>query len=330
MLHHLVIAHQILGLPLLLVLALWAEQGCSRKVEEVARAESRPAPSTSPSSNRYSVRVLAVHEGDMIEVAKDGKNDRVRLYGIDAPEEGQPHGVESRKACTTMCSGKEVVVEVKRREGDDQVVGIVALPGDKSLNRALVWCGDAWWDRKSAPDDGILAACEADARKAQRGLWASPNPIAPWEWQPTVAAKSAPQPSPSPTAPAPPSTLRRTYTPPPPARRPSPTPPPQLSRPEPAASTGRANFSGNWNCQWGRDSIPGALTQSGSNLQGYCVYPNGKRATFQGTVSGNTLSGTLHVDVRTQWVIQATLHGDSLNGTWGRGSGGSAWSAVRR
>lgn len=97
------------------------------------------------------------------------------------------------------------------------------------------------------------------------------------------------------------------------------------------AAPAPANFNGNWNCVYNGKNIPGALTQRGTQLQGYCIYPGGNRATFQGTVNGNTLSGTLYVDRNTQRTISATLSGNTMRGNWStRGSGGGPWSATRR
>ena len=89
-----------------------------------------------------------------------------------------------------------------------------------------------------------------------------------------------------------------------------------------------ANFGGNWLCVYGKDRIPGALTQRGSQLTGHCIYPGNKRATFSGTVSGNALSGTLDVPhQKNRWRIQATLNGNAMSGTW---QGSNKWTATRR
>lgn len=93
-----------------------------------------------------------------------------------------------------------------------------------------------------------------------------------------------------------------------------------------------ANFSGKWTCVHGRDEIPGVLIQRGTQVQGYCAYPDGKRALFQGMIKGNTLVGTLQVDRKTQRGITATLTGDTLSGTWSArsgGGGGGPWTASR-
>jgi hypothetical protein len=63
-----------------------------------------------------------------------------------------------------------------------RTLGIVRL-GTRSINLELVQEGWAWWYRKYAPKNKELAAPEAAARKAGRGLWADPKPIPPWDWR---------------------------------------------------------------------------------------------------------------------------------------------------
>ncbi|GAG88866.1 unnamed protein product, partial [marine sediment metagenome] len=46
-----------------------------------------------------------------------------------------------------------------------------------------------WHHVKYATGDKILAGLDVDARKAKRGLWSDPKPIAPWEWRRIQAAK---------------------------------------------------------------------------------------------------------------------------------------------
>jgi endonuclease YncB( thermonuclease family) len=42
------------------------------------------------------------------------------------------------------------------------------------------WC---WWYRKYAPGDTVLEGLEKEAREGQKGLWADPQPMPPWEWR---------------------------------------------------------------------------------------------------------------------------------------------------
>ena len=51
------------------------------------------------------------------------------------------------------------------------------------IRETSTWSWSGWWYRKYAPKHKELAAAEAAARKAKRGLWADPNPIPPWDWR---------------------------------------------------------------------------------------------------------------------------------------------------
>ena len=64
-----------------------------------------------------------------------------------------------------------------------RTVGEVILPDGRVLNHELVRAGLAWWYRRYAPDDKTLEQLERGARGANRGLWADPNPVPPWEWR---------------------------------------------------------------------------------------------------------------------------------------------------
>ncbi len=80
-----------------------------------------------------------------------------------------------------LAFGKQArVVELtKGRYG--RIVGRVYV-GETDVNRELVAQGYAWVYRKYS-NDAELLRLEADARQKGLGLWADPNPIAPWEWR---------------------------------------------------------------------------------------------------------------------------------------------------
>ncbi len=61
-------------------------------------------------------------------------------------------------------------------------VGVVLLPNGRSLNHELVRAGLAWMYRRYTNDQS-LSGLEEEARVAQRGLWADPHAVPPWEWQ---------------------------------------------------------------------------------------------------------------------------------------------------
>ena len=69
------------------------------------------------------------------------------------------------------------------RDRYGRTVGEVLLPDGRSLNRELVRAEFAWWYRRYAPDDETLDQLEHEARGTQRGLWADPHAVPPWEWR---------------------------------------------------------------------------------------------------------------------------------------------------
>jgi micrococcal nuclease len=127
-------------------------------------------------------QVIAIKDGDTIEILKDGKPLRIRLYGIDAPEKNQDFGSRARQFTSDLVFGKLVELEIKDTDRYGRTVGIIYLADGRSLNEELVRAGFAW-HYKAYSKDPALAVLEEAARKAKRGLWAGPAPIAPWDFR---------------------------------------------------------------------------------------------------------------------------------------------------
>ena len=72
-------------------------------------------------------------------------------------------------------------VEVVDVDRYDRKVGKIWL-GDRDINRELVREGHAWVFRRYMTDRTLLED-ERAAQAAAAGLWALPDPIAPWEWR---------------------------------------------------------------------------------------------------------------------------------------------------
>lgn len=123
-----------------------------------------------------------VHDGDTITIAKEGLRERIRLYGIDAPEDGQPGAREAKAFLTKLVLGKTVKVDRVTTDRFHRTNAWIFVDG-VNVNHELIRNGHAWWFRKYAPDDDKLEELEDEARKAKRGLWAQTNPVPPWEWR---------------------------------------------------------------------------------------------------------------------------------------------------
>ena len=126
-------------------------------------------------------KVTAVFDGDTIVVLVDQRELRIRLEGIDAPERGQPHGAQAKRALSEKIFGRTVTVEVVGTDKYGRVLAFVLTDGE-NVNRWLIAAGHAW-HYKHFNDDPELAAAEEAARAARLGLWAEPNPIQPYHWR---------------------------------------------------------------------------------------------------------------------------------------------------
>lgn len=126
---------------------------------------------------------MGISDGDTISVMHDGKAERVRLNGIDAPEKGQPFTNRAKQFVLALAFGKEDKVEVKGKDRYGRTIGDVILPDTRNLNREVVKAGFAWWFRRYAPKDENLEKLETEAREAKLGLWADSNPLPPWEYR---------------------------------------------------------------------------------------------------------------------------------------------------
>lgn len=134
-------------------------------------------------------KVVAITDGDTIQVLVDERPVKIRLEGIDCPESGQPFGTAARKHTASLCFSEHARVRVTGQDKYGRTLGEV-LVGKESVNRSLVRNGFAWHYKKYSSDEE-LAASEIAARKAKAGLWADANPIPPWEWRDLSASERA-------------------------------------------------------------------------------------------------------------------------------------------
>lgn len=132
-------------------------------------------------AERLTGHVVAIADGDTLTLLVDRVEHRIRLAEIDTPERGQDWGTRARQALAARVFRQDVTVEVIDVDRYGRIVGRVRH-GDVDVNRALVADGHAWVYRQYLTDRSLLED-ERAARAAGRGLWALPDPIAPWDWR---------------------------------------------------------------------------------------------------------------------------------------------------
>jgi len=127
--------------------------------------------------------VVAILDGDTLEVLHNTHPERIRLSGIDCPEKGQAFGHKAKEAASALAFGKNVTIQTHGYDKYKRTLGDVVLPDGTNVNHTLVKDGWCWWYRKYAPRDTVLEGLEKEAREARKGLWADSQPVPPWEWR---------------------------------------------------------------------------------------------------------------------------------------------------
>lgn len=117
------------------------------------------------------VSVIRVIDGDTCIL---GNGERVRYYGINAPEKGDPHFKEATEANNNLVAGKEVQLEPKdpSRDKNDRLLAYVFV-NETFVNEELLRLGYAHIQRPLVAKyrDRFLMAQQA-ARGEGLGIWA--------------------------------------------------------------------------------------------------------------------------------------------------------------
>ncbi len=134
-------------------------------------------------AGEFTGQVVGVLEGDTIEVLHNKRPERIRLSGIDCPEQRQPFGEKAKQAASALVFGKDVTLHTHGKDKDRRTLANVFLSDGSNVNHELVKGGWCWWYPKNAPMDREMKRLESAARTGKRGLWADQYPVPPWEWQ---------------------------------------------------------------------------------------------------------------------------------------------------
>jgi endonuclease YncB( thermonuclease family) len=173
----------------LLCFAAWLPLACM-----AAGADPPAQPRT------LAVRVVSIADGDTITVEDPQRiRHKVRLVGIDAPEDGQAFGDRSTQHLSRLLAGGIARIEWSKKDQYDRLLAKVTVqdaghcaptpcPSSIDVGLAQVSAGMAWHYRdyqrdQAAVDRAAYADAERRARAARRGLWADQDPVAPSAWR---------------------------------------------------------------------------------------------------------------------------------------------------
>lgn len=124
---------------------------------------------------------VGVSDGDTVTLLIEGRPEKVRLYGIDAPEKSQPFGQRAKQYASTLVFRRQVMLERTDTDRYGRTVGRVSV-GGRSLNEEMLRAGLAWHYAAYSRDAGF-ASLERKARLERRGLWIDPQPVPPWDFR---------------------------------------------------------------------------------------------------------------------------------------------------
>ena len=131
-------------------------------------------------------QVQRIVDGDTILAHTSEQPDqRLRLWGIDAPESGQPHGPEATTRLQGLVpTGKMIKA---RNMGTDQYDRTLVVIGDDNelpVNWTMVFTGNAHhYDFGDSAANPCLTQAQKTAQAAYAGLWFNSEPIPPHQWR---------------------------------------------------------------------------------------------------------------------------------------------------
>ena len=133
-----------------------------------------------PQANAGLFRIIRVYDGDTVTAVGHDIAIKVRLVGIDAPENsgkkrnpGQPYGQESEKYLSSLVLNKDVDVKGYGVDRYNRVLAVLQVDGI-NINLQMVKRGMAEVYRGRPPKSLDLSAywqAERVARKSFKGMW---------------------------------------------------------------------------------------------------------------------------------------------------------------
>ena len=124
---------------------------------------------------------IRVVDGDTIRAEAKGKEIKIRLVEIDAPEMNQPFGAQSKNFLNRLLYEKDVTLIAQGEDRYGRTLGEIYANGENA-NTLMIKSGFAWvYDRYVK--DSSLYKYQDQAKAENLGLWRAKDPIAPWVWR---------------------------------------------------------------------------------------------------------------------------------------------------
>ena len=124
---------------------------------------------------------IRVVDGDTIRAEAEGKEIKIRVIEIDAPELNQPFGAHSKNFLNRLLYEKDVTLIAQGEDRYGRVLGNL-FSNELNVNMLMVKFGFAWVYDEYAKNSSLYKY-QDQAKAENLGLWRAKDPIAPWVWR---------------------------------------------------------------------------------------------------------------------------------------------------
>lgn len=158
---------------------------------------------------KYHSRVVSVADGNTLVVSNRILRGNITmtidapvvLDGVKAPELDQPGGEEARSFLERVVKDKDIFVVERIDGGKSRGAWVFIGEEKKSVNVMLIEEGKAWlsesrstYEIKTKQEYMKMKDAFQKAKEQKKGIWATENPIPPWEWIKSHPKKEEAQP----------------------------------------------------------------------------------------------------------------------------------------
>lgn len=132
----------------------------------------------------FNAQVIRIIDGDTLEIQKEMKSRRVRIWGIDTPEWDQPYASQAHQVTQGLLVGREVQIVPMDYDVYGRLVAMIIVD-KKNISEELIRSGLAWVHifYCKEPICDTWQSLQERARSQRLGLWNDVHPIAPWLWK---------------------------------------------------------------------------------------------------------------------------------------------------
>ena len=136
-------------------------------------------PPSQTESRRCEVIGGSIYDGDTFRVKCDGREEKIRLCGIDAPEIKQLLGIDARnylRSLVAQAKGQVIIIEMDRdRYGRTVAEVLLDSPsGEQSVQEEMLKSGYAYHYKQyssNCHNRDVFDAAEEIGRSQKRGVW---------------------------------------------------------------------------------------------------------------------------------------------------------------